>query len=448
MPGDPGDGCVAPGGPPTDGRVRAGRYAARDGRSGEEGTIPNQRPTGGGLTARFRGLDGYRAFAALGVVLYHSVIASSLDAGHLPSRWTSPLGDYAVAVFFLLSGFLLYRPFAVAHRAGAPSPRWGSFWRRRAARIVPGYWLALVFLFVVFRQQHLHGPLDVVTYFGFLQTYRTGYAVNGLSVAWTLCIEASFYLALPFLAAIGGGLRPARRAARRLDRELVLLVVLYATGVTFRIVVCDVRPSWTGGWLEPHFWLPYELDLFALGMLLAVLHTWWADRLLPRPLQFLADRPTLCLGLAAGGYVTNVFLSPGRVLGQSVTTRTTMEIVAVEGLSAFLLLLPVIFDARPRAVLVRVLDHRVVRYLGLVSFGIYLWHPIWIEVVHDWHRRGWFPKSDAFSFAVNALLSVGAASLSYWLVEHPVLQRVARRSGPDARHAIPKLLATPRPEGR
>ena len=107
-----------------------------------------------------------------------------------------------MAVFFVLSGFLLYRPFFNAELTDAPRPRIRDFARRRVLRIVPAYWLTLTALAI------FPGLVGVFSdhwwrYYGFLQVYSSPplLRITGIPVAWSLCIEVSLYLALPFYAA-------------------------------------------------------------------------------------------------------------------------------------------------------------------------------------------------------------------------------------------------------
>src|SRR5436190_20630667 len=92
----------------------------------------------------FGGLDSVRFFAAFFVLVYHAAFTS--DAVHVWDLAGSFLArmDAGVAVFFVLSGVLLYRPFVAAQFIGSPAPNRAAFWARRAARIYPAYWLAFV----------------------------------------------------------------------------------------------------------------------------------------------------------------------------------------------------------------------------------------------------------------------------------------------------------------
>src|SRR5580692_8201663 len=103
---------------------------------GPEAPAPRRPP-------RFPAFDGLRAIAAITVVGVHVSFVAGLTGSNLGvGKYTARL-EIGVSVFFLISGFLLYRPFVVAHLAAAPKPRTGAFWLRRLLRIVPAYWLVL-----------------------------------------------------------------------------------------------------------------------------------------------------------------------------------------------------------------------------------------------------------------------------------------------------------------
>src|SRR3954447_5306334 len=86
-----------------------------------------------------------RALAALGVLLYHALFKAYLARN--PGSPLAPFAahlDVGVSVFFLISAFLLYRPMVAARLSNEPLPDPHEYGRRRLARIVPGYWVALL----------------------------------------------------------------------------------------------------------------------------------------------------------------------------------------------------------------------------------------------------------------------------------------------------------------
>lgn len=112
-----------------------------------------------------------------------------------------------VAVFFLISGFLLYRPFARTRYAGDHLPATLPYAERRALRIFPAYWVALAGAVVLVGRSgeavtatpvlSVHGAL---AYFPLMQVYDSNTLLGGISAAWTLSVELSFYVMLPLWA--------------------------------------------------------------------------------------------------------------------------------------------------------------------------------------------------------------------------------------------------------
>jgi len=130
-------------------------------------------------TAFFPGFDGLRAIAALMVLTTHVWLASSYHNARL-MPYLAQL-DIGVPVFFVISGFLLYRPFVVARFDERQTPAAGSFWWRRALRIFPAYWVALIIVSAFM----YHGPLPIdsvktfFTHFFLLQIYTHDRIIHG-----------------------------------------------------------------------------------------------------------------------------------------------------------------------------------------------------------------------------------------------------------------------------
>ncbi len=216
--------------------------------------------------------DGLRALAALLVVAVHTSFASGFSGRSWVGIYTSRL-EVGVAVFFLISGFLLYRPFAASHIAGGAAPAVGRFWVRRFLRIVPAYWLAfLVTDYVMHIDTKVHpGWHSLLIYLGLVQLYFPSHALTGLTQAWSLCTEVSFYLFVPLYAVLVA--RGRRSHRQQLSRELVAVAGLFVIGLSVRFGLLHLHSHLGYVALE---WLPACLDLFALGMFLAVLSSWFA----------------------------------------------------------------------------------------------------------------------------------------------------------------------------
>jgi peptidoglycan/LPS O-acetylase OafA/YrhL len=406
--------------------------------------------------SRFGALDGYRALAALAVVVYH--LASPLgwfrlggDAG-VTGALISNLGNFGVAIFFLLSGFLLYRPFARAALADEPGPATLRFLRHRVLRIYPAYWVALTAAIVLVGVANPSGEKYAILYL-LVQNYRAGHALLGLGVAWTLVIEVSFYITLPFLA---WGIRLlGRRAASiagRMRAQLLGLGLLAAASLLYRFTLAvPSRPFQT-----THLWLPNFLDWFALGMLLAVCVAWVdLGGRLPRWFQALADNWWAPVLLAAQSYVVLALLrldARSGALGGGQESEFEMAIrFFFNGVGAFFLLLPVVLDRDHGDLLHRTLGGRSLALLGTMSYGVYLWHTIWIKFIANRIWDTTLPLDPPFGESALLVVSVfaltfAAALGSFLLIEHPVMRfkdSARRRSGARAGPIEPAVVAEP-----
>ena len=174
---------------------------------------------------RYGALDGMRALAAYGVLATHTGFNTgrSLDSG--PFAPLLARLDFGVTVFFLLSGFLLYRPFAASAIAGTRAPDVRRFYLRRALRILPAYWLAVLVTLSWLSERSADGG-DYASYLLLVQTYNHHNLDPSLTQMWTLVVEISFYAVLPPLALAVRGRRGGAESA--VGRQLALLLGLVA----------------------------------------------------------------------------------------------------------------------------------------------------------------------------------------------------------------------------
>ena len=371
--------------------------------------------------------DGLRAFAALAVVGVHTTFASGFTGRSGLGRYTSRL-EIGVEVFFVISGFLLYRPFAAAHFGGRPAPRSRSFWVRRLKRIIPAYWLAFVTTtYVLHGDTVRHGWLAPVIYLGFAQIYLPHYALSGITQAWSLCTEMTFYLMIPLWAALLGRSQRARRA--QLRAELLGLAALVAIGLAYRIPVLAIHSPMTSVMVN---WLPGYLDQFALGMLLAVLSTWLAAEerqpsWLWHPLLPWLSWTTAGLAFVA---VSNLGLSWTPVATPTVGHALLRQ--TLYGVFAFAMVLPAVFGPQDRGLPRRVLRFRPLALIGVVSYGVYLWHQAWVDMWFKWTGERLFTVAWPNMLATVTALAVASATVSYLLVERPILTHRRPQAATDS----------------
>ena len=404
----------------------------------------------------FACFDGLRAIAAVSVLLLHTAWVSGFTTRSSFGIYSSRL-EIGVSVFFLISGFLLYRPFAVSHLANRPAPVAKRFWGRRLLRIVPAYWLALLVLTYVLGAVNLgNGWQEVVIHLLFLQIYFPKAVFFGIPQAWSLCTEMSFYLFLPLYAAFVA--RRKRTQERQMRTEIVGIVTLVVISMAFRVWVVSIPVTkfvngQRVGVCYPHCltqapfsrlllnWLPSYLDLFAFGMLLAVLSAWWSERD-SEPL-WLSRRwvpwASWIGALGAFWVVSHLGISPSPLY--LIPGGTDLERQELYGLFAFLLLVPAVVGPQDQTLIRKVLRFWPIASLGVISYGIYLWHLNLIDKFLSWTglTAGQVPFWE-LALGVLAITTV-IASASYFGLERPMLRikgklgwwnrSTARVDGPD-----------------
>lgn len=335
-------------------------------------------------------LDAVRGFCMIAVVVYHY-------KGPILDRFASPLLAKAfnplwtcLDCFFVLSGFLLGGILLDNRGAKGLVP---TFYARRALRILPLYFLAVLYNY------YLHPDDDLLKYLTFTQNIvwaeHQSWGSPEIIVTWSLAVEEHFYLILPLLV----WLVPAAR----LPFVLLLLIALAPLARTYCSLVADNQ-------LAASILTPCRMDALFLGVLLA-----WLMRQERFATLVAANRSRLRgLALAAGlGFLAYaVWADP---LGPFVKTIG----LSLNGLfyAVFLLWLLMDYGAARLAFPLRFLS-----WVGLGAFAIYLSHVAVISAVRA--HLGATPLAVVVTIAVIAAL----ATLSWHLIEKPCIQ-LGRRIG-------------------
>jgi peptidoglycan/LPS O-acetylase OafA/YrhL len=382
---------------------------------------------------RFPLFDSLRAIAALSIVAFHVSAAVPPGPGVEPYFARLKLG---VALFFLISGFLLYRPFVAARVGGSPRPRTGPYSWRRFLRIVPGYWVALTVTALWFGMNAVFSA-DGVFFYGFAQIYRPDIFLQGIGQAWTLCVEVTFYAFLPLWALLMSRVAARTRRAR-VQTELVGLALLGGASILYKELVLFDHGDGPG---PPAlaFALPRYLDQFAIGMALAVVSVALTDRPLPRWMRPVERFPGLSWAMAGVTFwFSATQVGHAAHFGEVLSPGQNLTYHLVAGVVAFWLILPAVFGDQRRGILRRVLANRVLLWIGTVSYGVYLWHTAVVSQFHDWHLIGSARGVGNFSLWMLAVTAatLAIAALSYYAVERPALRlKRAPASGAASRVA-------------
>lgn len=404
------------------------------------------------LGSRLPGIEGLRAVAACSILVLHTWSyaerARSVDLGDL-NRFIPDL-SFGVILFFTLSGFLLYRPFAAAILRSGQLPSLRRYFRNRALRILPAYWVILLLCATVLGSSlfwdasgslvngRLLDPGLIVRAAFFLQDYFPRTLLLGIGPAWSLAVEVVFYCALPLLVLLAAAL--ARQRTSRSARRWALLapcVLMLSVGLTGKLAAIFLVPpstpydDWSQDWhsvVVRSFWC--QADLFAFGMALAVLRIDSEDGLLKLPRWW----RKVALGCALAAYATVSVYGQSR-LGWQLSYSLGNTLIAA---ACALVLAVVVLPAHParQSRLVRVLEAKAFVAAGVVSYSIFLWH----EPLIRWLQSHGLTFVGAGGFVLD-LLIVGAvtgiaSALTYRFVEAPALRfKFGRRGG--VRESVP-----------
>jgi peptidoglycan/LPS O-acetylase OafA/YrhL len=374
---------------------------------------------------RFPLFDSLRAIAALSVIGVHGAVTAGIYNDSTLRQFVSHL-DVGVQIFFVISGFLLYRPFARARLEGRGRPATGPYAWRRFLRIVPAYWVALtVIAWVQLDHAEVFTALDIPRYYGFLQVYDPGTPFKGIPQAWTLCVEVAFYAVLPLWALLMRRV-PARSPRSWVRSELIMLAGLFAASGLYRAFMVK-----QGAITDPSFGpymlsVPAFLDQFAIGMALAVLSVWFSDpdRSRPRLLTTIERWPVLAWAFAAAAFV---MVSVGTGYDSSAAQPLTpFQFFAEHYLFAAVALgvvLPGVFGDPEQGVVRRILANRVLLSLGVISYGMYLWHSAAFEQLNRWGFGTVAAETHPYAWYVAGIaVTVVVATASYFVVEKPALR--------------------------
>jgi peptidoglycan/LPS O-acetylase OafA/YrhL len=308
-------------------------------------------------------LDGLRGLAIVLVVATHSFLT-----GYRPALSLGPLaigfeplvlaGSLGVELFFFISGFVLFLPYARAMRGEGPQPTLAHFIDRRFIKIVPSYYVALfaaAFLFFVPPEVEARRSLELLRHATFTYAFWNESMYSFVSAFWSLGVEVQFYVLFPAIAAL----------MRR--RPVSTYVALLVIGEGYRL------------WLQATgrnqlFYyvclLPAQIDLFGLGMLSAYAFVRFRHRLREPNVE----RSATALAVAALGFGTWLLIDFSHVTKtmpppDHQSWQSDHRLIVAITIAA--LTLGSLFALPAWRALVA---NPLLLWLSTISYNLYLWH--------------------------------------------------------------------------
>ncbi|MGV0835705.1 acyltransferase family protein [Mycolicibacterium thermoresistibile] len=374
---------------------------------------------------RVASLTGVRAVAALLVMGTHAAYGTgTYNDGYLGLMFARM--DIGVAVFFVLSGFLLFRPWVRAAADGRAAPSVRRYARSRIRRIMPAYVVTVLAAYGIYAIREIE-PNPGHTWAGLVRNltltqiysddYLLAYTHQGLTQMWSLAVEVAFYAALPVLAYLLTVV-----LLRRRWRPALLLAGLSALALISPLwVVLMHRTDWLP--LSAGFWLPHYLIWFVGGMMLAVLQArgvrTYAVAVIP-----VAVAAYLIVSTPIAGDVS----SPVLDLSQDLAKIVFYAVIAA------LVVTPLALGNRP-GLYTRFLGSRPMVWLGEISYEIFLVHVIVMEIVMvSVLRYPVYTGSVLVLFVVTLLCTIPVAWLLHRFTRPPIRRaEPARAAGPAVR---------------
>ncbi len=372
---------------------------------------------------RFTCFDGLRILGMLGVLCFHAAFATGADQNG--QTWYGQLlsnAQVAVPMFFVISAFLLTRPFLLRVFQDRPRAKATPWLRRRLIRVYPTYWFILTFV-VLFLGVNLNGAKNAFLYYSLLFPFaRTEVALGfggtaGIADAWFLTTDIVFYFLIPVLILVLIALTKKASLEQRVKVALLGCGLLWLFGQLFRGYVVAAAPSWGRREL---IWPTNWIDFFAMGMAFATISAAATMGVrMPRPIDWLSRHPAWTWAIAGCGYLLLLTFSPPRVPG-TVGAEYWFRFFCW-GVVVVFIVIPAMFGDQTVGLGRRLLSSKAAVFGGAVSYGFYLFH---LAVLHKVQPAlGYTPFDGGFVpiYVVTAVITLGLASFSYSVVERPTL---------------------------
>lgn len=353
-------------------------------------------------TERLQILDGLRGLAIALVVWYHVWLVSGLSAGAI--NFIAEAGFLGVDLFFFISGFCLFYPYARALIEGRSMPTTGHFFMRRAAKIVPSYLIALAVFAIVYRDRFASVPdaiVQVLSHLTFLHTLDpdTFGAISG--PLWTIGVEVQFYFLFPLI------IIPFRKNPVLTYVAMAILAELY-------------RSVLTATHMDTLFFafnqLPAYIDIFGAGMLAAYAFVVVRKRDATLNRSTLTAISVALVGLAIAG------LAKVSSIDQSAGIDATYAWVNAHrfliGPLCIAIAVSTAFSGKAWRATVAT---PVLVFLSVISYNLYLWN---LEIAVWLHDAGLSP---AAAFALSIVSGLAVASAITYLIERPILEATGPR---------------------
>jgi peptidoglycan/LPS O-acetylase OafA/YrhL len=375
--------------------------------SGGHGAHPSSQAHG--LLRRFDQLEALRGVVVVFIVVYHVYQHALITAPHIFSGavFAPLLGsfDAAFGCFFVMSGFLVFLPYARVAIDGRHLSFANNLLLRRLLRVLPLYYAAIILVWVLRYTRYPGQQLDLLEHLTFAQVFDKRFIFWTIGPAWILAIEVQFCLLILISGWLSSRLCRFLRTPRARVTALSGAVLLLLLGS----VVYKLWMAGPAGIPLTDYPTYYDLlakaDTLAMGMLIAIA-------------VGVSSRSTILRrhGQEAVA-LSGILIFSANLVAHAVGASAGPLYQTIAG-AAFALVLAALALGPASWGPERLATARPLCFLGLVSYSVLIWHePLLIRFAPGLHLAA--PQTFATSTLVILALSVAVASLSYWTLEFP-----------------------------
>lgn len=360
---------------------------------------------------RYEELEAYRGVAAILIVVFHVYQYTREAPGVISYRFEGTLWGTVLlslqmlaALFFTLSGFVVFLPFARAAISQSRRYPLRGFMVRRLVRIVPAYYAVVILVWTLRYAGMRENWEDLLLHLSFTHVFSSQYIFWTVGPTWALAIEVLFYLFLllfgPFIYWLGSQFAAPNQRALTIGLCVGGLGVLSLLYKYWAFYLAQIPQDVFAIYFGPLA----KLDSFALGMLLAVVVASLGDK------PLLSHSTALLLRLLGLSGIVALALI-GQAIGLYFHTLFS---------AAFTLIVASTVLAPMGSSFQRLMQAKPLLALGLISYSLYLWHE---PILRELGARNILISQDPAAFFRNVLillpLALLAATASYWIIEYP-----------------------------
>ncbi|HTN25642.1 MAG TPA: acyltransferase [Solirubrobacteraceae bacterium] len=420
---------------------------------------PEERALGDGLISNLLGGDAIRGIAMTMVFLAHVAVNADPGAGLENYHFFKEIVgrfDLALATFFVLSGYLIARPFLRSFVLDTKRPSVRRFTRNRVLRIVPAFFLISAIVLLIFGLDGAVGPTpdnptgtappstwwQIVSVFTFTQSYTTGSATLPIGQDWSLDVEVAFYAAIPIAAAIS--YRLGRRLKTPESRGLAALIFVGVLALV-SIYLRQHNDNTLATLASP----PLIIYAFLPGIALAIAEPWAVPifRGNPRRAKRFAWSMLAAAVLCWALYCYWDFNVQTTAIHHALGRRSLVSALFGMALLAALIALQLGVGKIPR-----IIDNRWTNFMGERSYAFYLMHIAVILLVIDLIGADAGTPALIVGMLVIAFpVTVALSALSWKFYERPFLERrlpwaPGLRPEKDSAHEVADPAPDPEPQ--